>query len=319
MFTGNAVPPCARAAARKPFLTASACMPNAFEPSGSSSARCGPWTIGGSGAGDGAAAGGAEDTRVTRRLLAHYGIAKRLIAVHEHNEKRAVGSILALLRDGRSVALTCDAGTPAISDPGALLVAAVRAEGFPVTPVPGPNAAIAALSASGFAAPHHLFYGFLPARAAARRRALAGLAQLPVTLVFYEAPHRVEECVSDLRAVLGDKRRIVLARELTKLFESVHACTLAEAADWLPPRPGRGAGGGLRVGAGGAGGRRKGKSVVIGGGAAGAPAANDTGQRALEVLLGELPLRRAVNLAARITGGRKNELYRMALAMKKRD
>lgn len=242
----------------------------------------------------------AEDTRVTRRLLAHYGIAKRLIAVHEHNEKRAVGSILALLRDGRSVALTCDAGTPAISDPGALLVAAVRAAGFPVTPVPGPNAAIAALSASGFTAPHHLFYGFLPERAAARRRALAGLAQLPFTLVFYEAPHRVEECVSDLRAVLGDKRRIVLARELTKLFESMHACTLAEAADWLAADAVR----------------RKGEFVLIVEGAAGAPAANDSGQRALEALLGELPLRQAVNLAARITGERKNELYRLALQLK---
>ena len=245
----------------------------------------------------------AEDTRVTRRLLTHYGIAKRLIAVHEHNEKRAVGSILALLRDGRSVALTCDAGTPAISDPGALLVAAVRAAGFPVTPVPGPNAAIAALSVSGFTALHHLFYGFLPERAAARRRTLAGLAQLPYTLVFHEAPHRVEECVSDLRAVLGEKRRIVLARELTKLFESVHACTLAEAADWLAADPVR----------------RKGEFVLIVEGAAGAPAANDSGQRALEVLLGELPLRQAVNLAARITGGKKKELYRAALAMKKRD
>ena len=245
----------------------------------------------------------AEDTRVTRRLLAHYGIAKRLIAVHEHNEKRAVGSILTLLRDGRSVALTCDAGTPAISDPGALLVAAARAAGFLVTPVPGPNAAIAALSASGFASSHHLFYGFLPERATARRRALAGLAELPFTLVFYEAPHRVEECVSDLRAVLGEKRRIVLARELTKLFESVHACALAEAADWLAADPVR----------------RKGEFVLIVEGAADAPAANDTGQRALELLLDELPLRQAVDLAARITGGRKNELYRMALAMKKRD
>jgi len=245
----------------------------------------------------------AEDTRVTRRLLAHYGIAKRLIAVHEHNEKRAVGSILTLLRDGRSVALTCDAGTPAISDPGALLVAAARAAGFLVTPVPGPNAAIAALSASGFAASHHLFYGFLPERATARRRALAGLAELPFTLVFYEAPHRVAECVSDLRAVLGEKRRIVLARELTKLFESVHACALAEAADWLAADP-------VRL---------KGEFVLIVEGAADAPAANDTGQRALELLLDELPLRQAVDLAARITGGRKNELYRMALAMKKRD
>jgi len=246
----------------------------------------------------------AEDTRVTRRLLAHYGIAKRLIAVHEHNEKRAVGSILALLRDGRSVALTCDAGTPAISDPGALLVAAARAAGFPVTPVPGPNAAIAALSASGFAAPHHLFYGFLPERAAARRRALAGLAELPFTLVFYEAPHRVEECVSDLRAVLGEKRRIVLARELTKLFESVHACTLAGAADWLAAEPNR----------------RKGEFVLIVEGAGRRePEDSAAAQRALVVLLSELPLKQAVGLAARITGGRRNELYQLALTLKSRE
>ena len=243
----------------------------------------------------------AEDTRVTRRLLAHYGIAKRLIPVHEHNEQRAVAGVLALLRDGRSVALTCDAGTPAISDPGAVLVAAARAAGFQVTPVPGPNAAIAALSVCGFGAPHHLFYGFLPARAAARRRALAGLAHLPYLLVFYEAPHRVEECVSDLRAVLGETRRIVIARELTKLFESVHACTLAEAAEWLAADP-------LR---------RKGEFVLIVEGAAETTTAEDSGQRALEALLSELPLRRAVDLAARITGGRKNELYRLALTLKR--
>lgn len=242
----------------------------------------------------------AEDTRVTRRLLAHYGIAKRLIPVHEHNEQRAVAGVLALLRDGRSVALTCDAGTPAISDPGAVLVAAARAAGFQVTPLPGPNAAIAALSVCGFGAPHHLFYGFLPARAAARRRALAGLAHLPYLLVFYEAPHRVQECVSDLRAVLGETRRIVIARELTKLFESVHACTLAEAAEWLAADP-------LR---------RKGEFVLIVEGAAETTTAEDAGQRALEALLSELPLRRAVDLAARITGGRKNELYRLALTLK---
>src|SRR5512134_2471988 len=244
----------------------------------------------------------AEETRVTRRLLAHYGISKRLIPVHEHNEQRAVDGILALLRDGRSVALACDAGTPAISDPGAALVAAARAAGFQVTPVPGPNAAIAALSVAGFGTPHHLFYGFLPARAAVRRRALAGLAHLPYLLVFYEAPHRIEESVSDLRAVLGEKRRIVIARELTKLFESVHACTLAEAVDWLAADP-------LR---------RKGEFVLIVEGAAETTSAEDAGQRALEALLGELPLRRAVDLAARITGGRKNELYKLALELKQR-
>jgi 16S rRNA (cytidine1402-2'-O)-methyltransferase len=244
----------------------------------------------------------AEDTRVTRRLLAHYGISKRLIPVHEHNEKRAVDGILALLRDGRSVALTCDAGTPAISDPGALMVAAARAAGFPVTPVPGPNAAIAALSVSGFSAPHHLFYGFLPARAAARRRALAALARLPYTLVFYEAPHRVEECLSDLRAMLGEERRIVIARELTKLFESVHACTLAEAVAWLAGDPDR----------------RKGEFVLIVEGAVATAAAEDTGEQTLEALLGEVPLRQAVELAARITGRRRNELYQLALELKQR-
>jgi 16S rRNA (cytidine1402-2'-O)-methyltransferase len=244
----------------------------------------------------------AEDTRVTRRLLAHHDISKRLIPVHEHNEKRAVDGILALLREGRSVALTCDAGTPAISDPGALLVAAARAAGFRVVPVPGPNAAIAALSVCGFGAPHHLFYGFLPARAAARRRELSALAPLPYTLVFHEAPHRVEECVSDLCAVLGEARRIVIARELTKLFESVHACTLGEAGAWLAGDPDR----------------RKGEFVLIVEGAAGTAAAETTGKRILEALLDALPLRQAVDLAARITGERKNELYRLALAMRKK-
>ena len=244
----------------------------------------------------------AEDTRVTRRLLAHHDISKRLIPVHEHNEKRAVDGILALLREGRSVALTCDAGTPAISDPGALLVAAARAAGFRVVPVPGPNAAIAALSVCGFGAPHHLFYGFLPARAAARRRELSALAPLPYTLVFHEAPHRVEECVSDLCAVLGEARRIVIARELTKLFESVHACTLGEAGAWLAGDPDR----------------RKGEFVLIVEGAAGTAAAETTGKRILEALLDALPLRQAVDLAARITGERRNELYRLALAMRKK-
>lgn len=243
----------------------------------------------------------AEDTRVTRRLLAHYGIAKRLIPVHEHNEKRAADGILALLREGRSVALTCDAGTPAISDPGAQLVAAARAAGFPVSPVPGPNAAVAALSVSGFTSPHHLFYGFLPARTGARRRALTALAELPYTLVFYEAPHRVQECLSDLLAVLGGERRIVIARELTKLFESLHACTLAEAADWLASDSVR----------------RKGEFVLLVEGAEAQEPDRAAAGDALGVLLSELPLKQAVGLAARITGGRKNELYRQALAMRK--
>jgi len=245
----------------------------------------------------------AEDTRVTGRLLAHFGLEKRLIAVHEHNERRAADEVLKRLAAGQSLALACDAGTPAISDPGAVVVAAVRAAGYPVTPVPGANAAVAALSVSGFAAPHFLFYGFLPAKAAARRRELAALARLPYALVFHEAPHRIEECVADLAAALGGQRRIVVARELTKLFETVHACTLAEARAWLAASPNR----------------RKGEFVLVVEGAPAVEAAEDAGlgQKALAALLGELPLRQAVNLAAKIAGGKKNELYKRALAMQK--
>ena len=244
----------------------------------------------------------AEDTRVTGRLLAHYGITQRLIPVHEHNERRAVGQVLALLAAGQSLALTCDAGTPAISDPGALLVAAVRSAGFPVTPVPGPNAAVAALSASGITAPHFLFYGFLPERAAARRRALSALAKLPFTLVFYEAPHRITESVADLRAALGDNRRIVFARELTKLFETLHECSLADAESWLAADANQ----------------RKGEFVLILEGAEeAAEAESGSARRALAILLEALPLKQAVDLAAKITGGRKNELYKLALELKK--
>ncbi|HTD91090.1 MAG TPA: 16S rRNA (cytidine(1402)-2'-O)-methyltransferase, partial [Burkholderiales bacterium] len=154
----------------------------------------------------------AEDTRVTRRLLDHYGITARLIAVHEHNEQRAAGEVLDILGSGASVALVSDAGTPGISDPGARLVAMTHAAGYAVCPVPGASAAAAAVSASGFPSPHFLFYGFLPAREGARRKALATLAALPYTLVFYEAPHRVADCVGDLTAVLGVQRRILFAR-----------------------------------------------------------------------------------------------------------
>lgn len=247
----------------------------------------------------------AEDTRVTGRLLDHHGITRRLIAVHEHNEKRAAAQILALLRAGQSIALACDAGTPAISDPGALLVAAVRAAGFPVRPVPGPNAAAAALSVSGLSAPHFLFYGFLSPRAASRRRALAELATQPFTLVFYEAPHRIAQTLADLESALGAERQIVIARELTKLFETTHACRLGEAGRWLAADPVR----------------EKGEFVLIVEGAAAGDEAPDreAARRALSALLGELSLRQAVDLAVKITGGSRNELYDMALQLKEHD
>jgi 16S rRNA (cytidine1402-2'-O)-methyltransferase len=242
----------------------------------------------------------AEDTRITRRLLDHYGIAKRLISVHEHNERRAVKQVLASLRAGRSLALVCDAGTPAISDPGAVLVSAVREAGHTVTPVPGANAAVVALAAAGFVTPHFLFFGFLPAKGGARRSALAALAELPYTLVFYEAPHRVAECLHDLNVVLGAARRVVIARELTKAFESIHVCALAQAGHWIGADTNR----------------SRGEFVLIVEGAAPPARDRDQARRTLEVLLAELPLKQAVDLAVKLTGGRRNELYKLALSLK---
>lgn len=204
------------------------------------------------------------------------------------------------MREGRSVALVSDAGTPAVSDPGARAVAAVRAAGFDVIPVPGPNAAIAALSASGLTDPHFLFYGFLPAKAAARRKALAELKPLSCALVFYEAPHRIEETVADLAAVLEPDRTLVIARELTKLFESIASLPLAEAPAWLAADADR----------------RRGEFVLAVSAPPPAEGVPAGAERTLDLLLAELPLRQAVKLAAEISGASKNDLY--ALALKKR-
>ena len=244
----------------------------------------------------------AEDTRVTKRLLDHYGIVTRLIPVHEHNEAKAAQGIVALLAAGHSVALVSDAGTPAISDPGARLVAAVRAAGYAVSPIPGASAAVAAVSASGFAAPHFLFYGFLPARSSARRTELEALAALPHTLVFYEAPHRVAECVADLAQVLGGARRLLIARELTKLFEECEICALHDAPAWLTAHPHRGKG--------------EFALVVEGAGELSTVAMDADADKTLSALLDELPLKQAVALAVKITGGNRNALYQRALALK---
>ena len=247
----------------------------------------------------------AEDTRNTAHLLAHYGIAaNRLLALHQHNERGAAEKIIALLTQGQSVALVSDAGTPAVSDPGALLVEAVRAAGHCVIPVPGANAALAALSAAGLSAPHFMFYGFLPNKSAARCRALQHLVALPCTLVFYEAPHRILESVADLQAVFGGERQIVLAREITKLFESIHRCSLAEAMGWLNSDPNH----------------QRGEFVLLVSGATAQQKGLDAeAGRILALLLEELPLKQAVTLAVQITGAGKNELYQRALALKKQE
>jgi 16S rRNA (cytidine1402-2'-O)-methyltransferase len=244
----------------------------------------------------------AEDTRVTGNLLNHYGIvAKKLVPLHRHNERRSAPAVIAALAAGMSVALTSDAGTPTFSDPGARLVEAVRAAGFPVVPIPGANAATAALSASGLAETHFLFYGFLPARRTERLREIEALASAPWTLVFYEAPHRIVESVTDLAHKLGATRRIVIARELTKMFETIHVCPLQEAPSWIAADPDR----------------MRGEFVLLVEGAPrDADAVRTEAVRVLGILLEELPVRQAAALAARITGGRKNELYARALEMK---
>ncbi len=244
----------------------------------------------------------AEDTRNTTHLLTHYGIASnRLIALHEHNERQAATQILRLLGEGQSVALVTDAGTPAISDPGALLVQAARTGGYRIIPIPGANAALTAFSASGSGSPHFLFYGFLPSKAAARRRELKILAALPYPVVIYEAPHRILECVEDMNSILGTERSIVIARELTKLFEEIHTCPLDQAAAWLNANPNR----------------QRGEFVLlVSGAAAKAEEAHTESRRILQILLAEVPLKQAVQLAAQITGGSRNQLYQEALQSK---
>jgi len=243
----------------------------------------------------------AEDTRHTAQLLGHFGIQAKLMALHEHNERSVGGKLIAMLQTGQSVALVSDAGTPGVSDPGALLVGMAHQAGVPVVPIPGANAAIVALSAAGIAAPHFLFYGFLPSKPSQRRSALEALRELPYTLVFYEAPHRVLESVADLAVVLGGSRTITFARELTKAFESIHVCPLDDALNWLEADANH----------------QRGEFVLL---VEGATAVDEQtvdreAQHTLELLLRELPLKQAVKLAAEISGAKKNALYELALEM----
>lgn len=242
----------------------------------------------------------AEDTRHSQPLLRHFGSGARLLPAHQHNEEQAAQGVIDKLAAGEAVALVSDAGTPAVSDPGARIVARVREAGFKVVPLPGACAAVTALSASGLMAPHFLFYGFLPAKAGQRQKELEALAALPYTLVFYEAPHRVLESVEALAAAFGPERTIVFARELTKLFETIHACPLGEALEWLKADANR----------------QRGEFVLL---VEGAPEGADdgAGERVLKLLLTEgLPVKQCAKLAAEITGASKNELYQKALALK---
>ena len=245
-----------------------------------------------------------EDTRHARRLLDHHDIRPaQLLAVHEHNEQAAAAKVVELLAAGKRVALISDAGTPGISDPGSRTVAAVRAAGHAVTPLPGPNAAIAALSAAGLEDAHFHFVGFLPAKAGARRAAITALQEVAATLVFYEAPHRIEETVADLADLLDPMREIVIARELTKLFEDIVRLPLPEAGAWLQADENH----------------RRGEFVLLVSAPPPRTGIDAEAERILKLLLAELPLKQATKLASEITGMAKNDLYRKALEIKAAD
>lgn len=241
----------------------------------------------------------AEDTRHSGKLLAHFGIRTPLISMHDHNEAERVPALIERLQAGESLALVSDAGTPLISDPGFDLVRAARAVGITVAPVPGPSALIAALSVGGLPTDRFVFEGFLPAKAGARRVRLGELARETRTLVFYEAVHRLADTLQDLRAAFGEERAAVVARELTKLHETIRTGPLRELVAWAEQDATVMLGEVVLLVAGAA--------AVVSGDLAIGP------EQLLRALLAEMPLKQAVALAARISGGRKNEFYEMAL------
>ena len=243
-----------------------------------------------------------EDTRHTQQLLRAYGLDRpgsQLLALHQHNEAEAAQTVIARLSQGERVAYVSDAGTPAISDPGARLVAAVRQAGFRVLPLPGASSVTTALSASGMTGEDgFVFAGFLPSKSGERQQAVQDLAQESRAVVLLEAPHRIEALAQAL-AVLGE-RRVTLGRELTKQFEQIETLPAQNLPRWLAEKPDR----------------QRGEFVLV---LHDAPVAATTGEglRVLQILLPELPLKTAVKLAAEITGESKNELYDKALALKK--
>ncbi len=247
----------------------------------------------------------AEDTRHSAALLKRFGIETRVSSFHEHNEAKLKQSIIAELEGGTDAAIISDAGTPLINDPGFELVRAAHESGIQVIPVPGPSAVIAALSASGLPTDRFLFEGFLPPRREARRRRLRELADRSETLVILESPHRLLAALEDMVEVLGADRMATIAKELTKVFETVRMDTLASLRAWLGEREER----------------QKGEFVILVAGSVESEADQETQQhrRLLEILLSELPLKTAVRLAAAISGASRNQLYALALDLSRED
>ncbi|MEK0360820.1 16S rRNA (cytidine(1402)-2'-O)-methyltransferase [Pseudomonas sp. CBC3] len=245
----------------------------------------------------------AEDTRHSARLLQHFGISTPLAACHEHNERDEGGRFIKRLLAGENVALISDAGTPLISDPGYHLVRQARAVGIRVVPLPGACALVAALSAAGLPSDRFIFEGFLPAKQVARRTRLELLREEPRTLIFYEAPHRILDSLTDMEEVFGPERPAVLGRELTKTFETLKGLPLAELRVWVASDSNQ----------------QRGECVLVVGGwqaPQGEEAIDANALRVLRLLLAELPVKRAAAVAAEITGARKNVLYQLALQEK---
>lgn len=242
----------------------------------------------------------AEDTRHSAKLLKYFGIQTPTTACHDHNERDKSKLLVTRMLAGEDMALISDAGTPLISDPGFHLVRQAREAGVRVCPIPGPCALIAGLSAAGLPSDRFAFEGFLPAKSHGRRQRIQGLASETRTWIIYEAPHRVLECLEDLLSVLGPGRQVVLARELTKTFETIRGGPLSELVAWVAADANQ----------------QRGECVLIVEGCTQAVEDGDVSvdaEQVLDVLLKELPLKQAAGLAAKITGVKKNRLYQLAL------
>ncbi|MCB1757530.1 MAG: 16S rRNA (cytidine(1402)-2'-O)-methyltransferase [Gammaproteobacteria bacterium] len=241
----------------------------------------------------------AEDTRYSRRLLNHYGVQANLVSLHEHNEEERLVQVIGLLESGGTAALISDAGTPLISDPGYRLVAACHTRGLGISPVPGPSALISALSVAGLPTDSFVFLGFPPAKKEERKSWLAALSGQARTMVFYESRHRIVASLADMRDTFGEDRVMTMTRELTKQFETIRRGSIGDMADWVSADPDQ----------------QKGEYVLI---VAGAEPTTEPDARAREVLtllLRDLSVKRASEVAAQVLGMKKNALYKLALAL----
>ncbi|MBL4852174.1 MAG: 16S rRNA (cytidine(1402)-2'-O)-methyltransferase [Gammaproteobacteria bacterium] len=240
-----------------------------------------------------------EDTRHSAHLLQHFGISTKTIACHDHNERNVSAAIVGLLREGKSVALISDAGTPLISDPGYILLREVHQAGLKVCPIAGVSALIAALSVAGLATDRFVFEGFLPAKVAARRARLQQLVNETRTLIFYESSHRILASLDDLIDVFGADRDATMAREMTKKFETIHSANLAQLQTFIEVDSNQ----------------QKGEFVLV---VAGSKPTTDKAdaERILIILLAELPVKQAAALTSKLTGVSKNELYQLALTLR---